>query len=193
VSGLQPVRSRSLLRRRPDAATWPIARDVSQRAEPDVRPLGRAASAFIAEKMCRLSITLTDDVPPQHLMCPVHTAGRRRPGHPAGGVPVQSIVKQYARAVRCTVFIITYALPGKLPLHANTMQITGVRAQEDCSSNSKYYIRYVHRPTCRGSVPLYAPPLAIKGEACNVTKKRALSSTLRHSQVHTSSIHHTVE
>jgi hypothetical protein len=158
VSGLQPVRSRSLLRRRPDAATWPIARDVSQRAEPDVRPLGRAASAFIAEKMCRLSITLTDDVPPQHLMCPVHTAGRRRPGHPAGGVPVQSIVKQYARAARCTVFIITYALPGKLPLHANTTQITGVSAQEDCSTNSKYYIRYVPGPTCWGSVPLYAPP-----------------------------------
>jgi hypothetical protein len=33
----------SPLRRRPDAATWPTAHDVSQRAEPDVRPLGRAA------------------------------------------------------------------------------------------------------------------------------------------------------
>jgi hypothetical protein len=31
--------------------------------------------------------------------------------------------------------IITYTLSGKLPLHANTMQITDVRAQEDCSSN----------------------------------------------------------
>jgi hypothetical protein len=58
------VRFRSLLRLRPDAATWPIARDVSQRAEPDVRSLGRAASAFIAEKTCRLSIPLTDDVLP---------------------------------------------------------------------------------------------------------------------------------
>jgi hypothetical protein len=113
-------RSHSPLRRRPDAATWTIARDVSQRAEPDVRPLGRAASAFIAERMCRLSIPLTGDVPPQHLMCPVHSAGRRRPGHPAGGVSVQSINKQYAHAARCTVFIITYTLPGKLPLHANT-------------------------------------------------------------------------
>jgi hypothetical protein len=59
------VRFCSPLRRRPDAATWPTARDVSQRAEPDVRPLGRASSAFIADKarrlsnwqaMCRLSI-----------------------------------------------------------------------------------------------------------------------------------------
>jgi hypothetical protein len=31
------------------------------------------------------------------------------------------------------VAIITYALPGKLPLHANTTQITDVRVQEDCS------------------------------------------------------------
>jgi hypothetical protein len=129
------VRSRSPLRRRPDAATWPIARDVSQRAEPDVRPLGHAASAFIADKTRRLSIPLTDDVPPQHLMCHVHSAGRRRPGHPADRVPVQSVVKHYAPAARCTISIITYTLLGKLPLHANTAQITDVRAQEDCSNN----------------------------------------------------------
>jgi hypothetical protein len=35
--------------------------------------------------------------------------------------------------------------------------------------SSKYYIRYVPGPTCRGSVPLCMAPLAIKGEACNVT------------------------
>jgi hypothetical protein len=72
------VRFRSPLRRRSNAATRPIARDVSQRAEPDVRPLGCAVYAFIAERTRRLSILLTDDVPSQHLMCPVHSAGRRR-------------------------------------------------------------------------------------------------------------------
>jgi hypothetical protein len=45
---------------------WSTARDVSQRAEPDVRPLGRAASAFNADKARRLSIPLAGDVPPQH-------------------------------------------------------------------------------------------------------------------------------
>jgi hypothetical protein len=114
-------------------ATWLVARDVSQRVEPDVRPLGRAVSAFIAERTRRLSTLLTGDVPPQHLLWPVHSAGRRRPDHPAGGVPVQSIAKQYARAARCTVAIITYVLPGKLPLHANTTQIADVMVQEDCS------------------------------------------------------------
>jgi hypothetical protein len=58
------VRLCSLLKRRPDAATWLVARDVSQRAEPDVRLLGRAVSAFIAERTCRLSTLLTGNVPP---------------------------------------------------------------------------------------------------------------------------------
>jgi hypothetical protein len=61
------ISSCSPLRRRPDAATRPTARDVSQRAEPDVRPLGRAVSVFITDRTRRL----TGDVPPQHLMCPV--------------------------------------------------------------------------------------------------------------------------
>jgi hypothetical protein len=129
------VRFRSPLRRRPDAATWPIARDVSRRAEPDIRTLGYTVSAFIAKKTRRLTILLIGDVPPQHLMCHVHSAGRQCPGHPAGGVPVYSITEQYARAAGCTVPIITGTLPGKLPLHASTMQIADIRAQGDCSSN----------------------------------------------------------
>jgi hypothetical protein len=62
------VRLRSSLRQRPDAATWLVAHDVSQRAEPDVRPLVRAVSAFIAERTRRLSTLLISDVPPQHLL-----------------------------------------------------------------------------------------------------------------------------
>jgi hypothetical protein len=99
---------RSPIRWRPDTATWFVARDISQRAEPDVRPLDRADSAFIAERTCRMSALLAGDVPPRHLLRPVHSVGRRRQGHPA-----------------CE----------KLPLHAEATQILGVRAQEDCSSN----------------------------------------------------------
>jgi hypothetical protein len=33
-------------------------------------------------------------------MCPVHSADGRRPGHLAGGVPVYSVGRQYARAAR---------------------------------------------------------------------------------------------
>jgi hypothetical protein len=122
VSGPYRERSHSPLRRRPDAATWPTVRDVSQRAEPDVRPLGRAFIAKEARRlsswqvMCRLSIKyalstpLTGDVPSQHLMCPIHSADGRRPGHPAGGVPVRSDGRQYASAAAYTVLIITRTL-----------------------------------------------------------------------------------
>jgi hypothetical protein len=69
VSGPYHLRFCSLPTRRPDAATWPTARDVSQRAEPDVRP-GPRDAAFIADKVRRLSIPLAGDVPPRHLMSP---------------------------------------------------------------------------------------------------------------------------
>jgi hypothetical protein len=76
VSGPYRIRFCSPPRRRPDAAAWPTTRDVSQRAEPDVRPQDWAASAFIADKARRLSIPLTGDVPPPHLMSPVHSIDR---------------------------------------------------------------------------------------------------------------------
>jgi hypothetical protein len=74
VSGPYHIRLCSPPRRSPDAATWPTARDVSQRAEPDVRPLGHAVSAFIVDKARRMSIPLAGDVLPRHLMSPVHSA-----------------------------------------------------------------------------------------------------------------------
>jgi hypothetical protein len=140
------VRSHFSLKRRPDAATWPAAHDVSQRAEPGVRPLGHVAPAFIAEEarrlsnwqvMCCLSIKyasstpLTSDVPPQHLICPIHSTDGRRPGHPGGGVPVHSGGGQYAHTAAYVVLIITRTLPGKLPLHANDAEIANIRAQGD--------------------------------------------------------------
>jgi hypothetical protein len=169
------VRLRSPLRRRPDAATWLVAHDISQRAEPDVSPLGRTVSAFIAERTHRLSTLLTGDVPPQHLMRPVHSAGRRRQGHPVDGTPIQSIVKQYAYATRRTVLIIPYArsFPCTPMLHRS--QTSGRRKDAPAAniSSSKYYICYVPGLTCRVSEPLYMSPLAIKGEACSVKRGRA--------------------
>jgi hypothetical protein len=167
------VRLRSPLRRRSDAATWLVAHDISQRAEPDVRPLGRAVSALIAERTRRLSTLVTGDVPPQHLMRLVHSAGTRRQGHPADGAPVQSIVKQCTRAARRTVLNIPYARSFPCTPRLRRSQTSGHKKIAPAAniSSSKYYICYVPGPTCWGSVPLYMPPLAIKGEACNVTKR----------------------
>jgi hypothetical protein len=59
-----------------------------------------------------MSTPLAVDVPPQHLMCPVHTTDGRRPGHPAGSVPIHSDGRQYARAAACAALIMTRAYQG---------------------------------------------------------------------------------
>jgi hypothetical protein len=147
---------RSPLRRRPAAATWLVARDISQRAEPDVRSLGRTVSVFIAEGTRRLLTLLTGDVPPQHLMRPVHSAGRRCQGHTADGAPVQSVVKQCTRAARCTVSIIPYtrSFPCTPMLGRSWMSGFKKMAPTANISSSEYYFHSVNRtsqvigPTC---------------------------------------------
>jgi hypothetical protein len=205
VSGSYRIRFSSPLRRSPDAATWHGARDVSQRAEPDVRPLGCAASAFIADKVRRLSIPLAGDVPPPHLIRHVHSVGRRRPVHSAGGVPVYSTSRQYAHAAACTTLIITRALPRKQPQHINTAWTTDIMAPGDCSgvlavvTPIVYSFRYVPGPTCRGSTSLYVSPLSYKREGTQ--RYKANSKIHSNSQTHkfiqalklTDSIQHTVE
>jgi hypothetical protein len=155
-----PMRLRSPLKRRLAAAAWLVARDVSQRAGHDVRPLGHAVSTFIAERTRRLSTLLTGDVPPQHLMRPVHSAGRWHQSHPTDSAPVQSIIKQCARAARRTVSIIPYTRSFFCMPILRRSRMSGRKniARAANISSSKYYIRYVPGPTCRGSVPLYMPP-----------------------------------
>jgi hypothetical protein len=176
---------RSPLRRRPEAPTWLVARDISQRAEPDVRPVDRVNSAFITEGTRRLSTLLTGDVPPQHLLRPVHSAGRRRQGHPTDDAPVQSTIKQCPRAARRTVLIIPYtrSFPYTPILRRSWMSGCKEIAPATNICGSKCYVRYVPGTTCRGSVPLCMPPLAIRGEACNVTRRaQSLGSNPNHSR-----------
>jgi hypothetical protein len=132
--------------------------DVSQRAEPDVRPLGCTVSAFIADRARRLSIPLAGDVPPQHLMSHVHSTGRRcaastfkepcplrsrqRPVHSIGGVPVHSTGRQYTHAAACTMPIITRTLRRKQPQHISTAWTTDNMAPEDCSGITRISYSY---------------------------------------------------
>jgi hypothetical protein len=154
------MRLHSPLRRSPDAAAWHLARDISQRAEPDVRPLGHAVSACIAKRTRRQTTLLRGDVPPQHLMRPVHSTGRRRQGHSTDSVPIQSAVKQCARAARRTVSIIPYtrSFPCTSWLRKSRMSGRKKIAPAANIGSSKYCIHYVSGPTCRGSVPLCMPP-----------------------------------
>jgi hypothetical protein len=180
-------------RRRPDAATWPTARDVSEWVEPDVRHPGYVAPAFIADKACRLSTPLTGDVPPQHLMRPVHSVG---------GMPVHSTGRRCA----ASAFNETYPFRWQAatcpshrrqacPFHWRTAHpyyrvhhahhysyvtkeavaacqrcaYCGQHGPGDCTdvtciSCSRYFFRYVPGTTCWGSASLYVPPLSYKRE-----------------------------
>jgi hypothetical protein len=70
VSRPYRVRFRSPFRRRPDAAAWSTARDVSQWVERDVRLLGHVSYAFIADKTRHLA---GDVLPPAfNESCPLH-------------------------------------------------------------------------------------------------------------------------
>jgi hypothetical protein len=180
-------------RRRPDAATWPTTRDVSQQAEPDVRPPGCAAPAFIANKARCLTIPLTGDVPPRHLMRPVHSAG---------GVPVHSTGRRCAASAfneTCLFRWQAATCPSHrrhaCPFHWQTARpyrrvhyahhysyvtkeaaaacqhcaCCGQHEPGDCTyvtciSCSRYSFHYVPGPICRGSASLYVPPLSYKRE-----------------------------
>jgi hypothetical protein len=103
-------------------------------------------------------------------MCPVHSTDGRRPGHPAGGVPVHSVGRQYARAAAYTVLIMTHALPRRQPRDINTIWTTDIMALEDLLGDTSigyfymYSLHFAPGPTCRGSAPLYVPPLSYKRE-----------------------------
>jgi hypothetical protein len=179
VSGPYRIRFCSPLRRRPDAATWPTARDVSQRAKPDVRPLGRATSAFIVDKPHRLSTPLAGDVPPQHLMCLVHSTGRRCAAS-AFNVPCPLRCPSCRRraclfrwqAVRpcCGIHCAHHhsRVTKEAARHINTVGATDIMALGDLLGDAgigyfyMYSLHFAPGPTCWGSAPLYVPPLSYK-------------------------------
>jgi hypothetical protein len=99
---------------------------------------------------------LTGDVPSQHLMRPVYSAGRRRQGSSCRRRACQVC---YQTVRLCYAAHYEYRpLYKKHPWHAEDTQISGVRAQEDCPSSEHVGAQYL----CA------CPPSAIKGEACDV-------------------------
>jgi hypothetical protein len=176
---------------------WLVAHDISQWVEPDVSPLKPRSLCIYCGEDTPHATTLTGDVPSQHLMCPIHSAGRRRQGHPADNAPDQSVGKQCARAVRRTVLIIpsTRSFPSMPRIRRSRMSGHKKIAPAANICSSKCYIHYVPGPTCRGSVPLCMPPFSYKRGGMRRYKGRSNLGPSSGSQVHTSSqaIHHTVE
>jgi hypothetical protein len=155
---------RSPLRRKLAAAAWLVARNVSQQAEPDVRPIWLCSLCIYCGKDVPPATTLTGDAPSQHLMCPVQSTGRRCQGHPADGVPDQSIGEQCARAERRIVPIIpsTRSFPCTPKIRRSRASGHEKIAPAANIGGSKRYILYVPGPTCRGPAPLCMPPFSYK-------------------------------
>jgi hypothetical protein len=110
-----------------------------------------------------MSTPLTGDVPPQHLMCPVHSADGRRLDHLAGSVPVHSVGRQYARVVAYTMLIMTRALPrrqrGISILYAlRTLWCSEITLALQTLATS---FHFAPEPTCRGSGILVCVPLKL--------------------------------
>jgi hypothetical protein len=129
-----PVRSRSPLRRRPAAAAWLVARDISHQAEPDItRKVSRPRG---------LDIYCGEDAPPVHpadrrcapsafsVSYPIHWQAAPGPSCRRRTCPVHCQIVRPCYVAHCA----HHPLYEKLPLHADATQISDVRAQEDCSS-----------------------------------------------------------
>jgi hypothetical protein len=190
---------RSPLRRGPGATASPAACDVGRGAEPDVRPRGHAVSAFIAEIAHRLTALRAGDVPTRHLMCPVHSDGRRQPDQAAclsnqatGSTPTPLHVRSSHHDLNDTEepsAARQFYSSGGCRGTERWCRVTGI-------SCSGYPIHYVSEPTCRGSESFCTcPPFSYKRGGMRQVHGDPILGSLRHSRVHTSSqaIHHTVE
>jgi hypothetical protein len=108
-----------------------------------------------------MSTPLASDVPPQHLMSPVHSADMRRLGHPAGGVPVHSVGRQYNRAAAYTMLIIIRTLPREQPRDINIVCTTDIMALGDrpsITSISYFLLFFPLGPHVGAQHPCTCPP-----------------------------------
>jgi hypothetical protein len=112
-------------------------------------------------------------VPPRHLLCPIHSTGRRRQGHPADGAPLQSI----AETVRpCCAVHCTHPLCEKLPPARRDYADLGCQGarrllqQKILVATSAMFLG----PHVGAQYSCTCPPLAIKGKACNATTQTQL-------------------
>jgi hypothetical protein len=158
-----------------------VARDISQRAEPGIRPLRLCSLCIYCREDASPATTLTGDATSQHLMRPVQSAGRRRQGHPADDAPDQSVGEQCAHAKRHTVLIIppTRSFPCTPRIRRSRASRHKKIAPAANICGSKRYILYVPGLTCRGPVPLCMPPFNYKrGDMRRYTQAQSFKTSL---------------
>jgi hypothetical protein len=152
-------------RRRPDAATWPTARDVSQRME-----LG-------------VSLWAT---PPLHLLrirrAPVHSSDRWRSWSTLRGLRYySSLLARYQENGR-RLSILHGLRPSWRPVITQVLLVLIIHMM--------YSFHYVPGPACRGSASLYVPPLNYKREGTQRYRTGSHTDSQAH-RFYTYSILHT--
>jgi hypothetical protein len=139
VSGPYRIHFYSPPRWRPDAATWPTARDVSQRTE-----LG-------------VSLWAT---PPLHLLrirqAPIHSSGRRRAWSMLRGLRYYSSLLARYQENGHRLSILRGLRPSWRPEITHVLLVLIIHIM--------YSFRYVPGTTCWGSASLYVPPLKYRRE-----------------------------
>jgi hypothetical protein len=121
-----------------------------------------------------LSIPLASSVPPQHLMRPVHSTGRRH-----------ACLFHWQAARPCCRMRYTHHhsyVPRKLLLCVNTTRAADIWAPEDlsgvtCISCSMYFFIMSLGPHVGAQQPCMCLPWAIKGKAHDVTRHAHLDAT----------------
>jgi hypothetical protein len=155
-------------------AAWLVARNVSQWAEPDARPMRLCSICIYCREDAPPATTLTRNAPSRHLMRPIQSVGRRCQGHPADGAPDQFVGKQCARAERRTVPITpsTRSFPacrGYRDLgHQGTRRLP--QQQTLVAPSAIFFMSLV--PHVGAQHLCACPPSTIKGEACDVTHRQ---------------------
>jgi hypothetical protein len=121
---------------------------------------------------------LTGDVPSQHLMRPVQSTGRQHQGRPAGSAPDQSVGEQCARAERRTVLIIPSTRSFPCTPKIRRSRASGHKkiapATIFVAPSAIFFMSL--GPHVGAQYLCACPPLAIKGEACDVTHKLNLQT-----------------
>jgi hypothetical protein len=155
---------RSPLGRKPAAAAWLVARNISQRSEPHERPMRLCSLCIYCGEDAPPATMLTGDAPSQLLMCPVQSASKRCQGHPPNGAPDRSVGKQCARAKRRTVPITPSTRRFPCTPRIRRSRAAGHKKITPATNigDPKRYILYVPRPTCQGPAPLCMPPFNYK-------------------------------
>jgi hypothetical protein len=161
-----------------------------------------AASAFNADKARRLSVPLTDDVPPQHLMRPVHSAGRRcaastfnelslslwrtatGPSYRQRACPIRwQVACPYCRMrhthhdSRVTERAAARSQYCKCYGHYCTQRGPGDYLGAGIGYSIAYSFRFAPGPTCWSPAPLYVPPLSYKREGTRRYKRSSFKPT----------------